>query len=281
MTLETVDAEPEAPRTEVREYEGGTRDALLFLVGCSGLVQALSDGHLRYVKASFQPWLAVAGGLLVLLALVGFVRGTRPEPAGTPDAGPPPEATGATGATAATGAHSDHGHSHGGIPRVAWLLLLPVVVLAFVSPPPLGSYSAARAGNRVVAPEDGYRYPELVKGSDGVAPLTLMDYSQRVLFDEGRSLEGETVRLTGFVTPAEQPGGFFLTRIMLSCCAADGRPVKVFVTTDQPVPAADTWLDVTGRWPGAGAPVVTQSQRVAPLEAATLTRIATPENTYA
>jgi uncharacterized repeat protein (TIGR03943 family) len=40
-----------------------------------------------------------------------------------------------------------------------------------------------------------------------------------------------------------------LARMVMSCCAADGRPIKVALSGDVPeaVPA-DTWVQVVGAW---------------------------------
>ena len=45
----------------------------------------------------------------------------------------------------------DHDHDHGHGPRVAWLLLAPVAVLLLVAPPALGSFTAARQNQQLVA----------------------------------------------------------------------------------------------------------------------------------
>jgi uncharacterized membrane protein YcgQ (UPF0703/DUF1980 family) len=41
----------------------------------------------------------------------------------------------------------------------------------------------------------------------------------------------------------------YLTRMILTCCAADARPVKVGLTGQAPTGVKpDTWVDVTGRY---------------------------------
>jgi uncharacterized repeat protein (TIGR03943 family) len=52
--------------------------------------------------------------------------------------------------------------------------------------------------------------------------------------------------LTGFVTPGPD-GQPMLARIVLTCCAADGRPIKVGLTGGTPVTVQDdTWVKVIG-----------------------------------
>ena len=54
--------------------------------------------------------------------------------------------------------------------------------------------------------------------------------------------------MTGFVM--KQPdGSVYLARMVLTCCAADARPVKVALSGDVPTGiGADDWLTVTGRY---------------------------------
>jgi hypothetical protein len=83
-------------------------------------------------------------------------------------------------------------------------------------------------------------------------------------------MTGRTVRLDGFVTPGpdEQP---VLARIVVTCCAADGRPVKVGLTGTAPTGlAAGTWIQADGTYTGRtgtdpkqGQDPVPHGQRVA------------------
>ena len=77
---------------------------------------------------------------------------------------------------------------------------------------------------------------------------TVLDYATRAVFERGASLEGRTVTLSGFTSPREG-GGVRLTRMILTCCAADGRPVKITLSGDLPSKLkADTWIQVTGTY---------------------------------
>ncbi|MEU8086604.1 hypothetical protein AB0B57_23715 [Micromonospora sp. NPDC049101] len=56
------------------------------------------------------------------------------------------------------------------------------------------------------------------------------------------------VQVTGFITPGPD-GQPILARMILSCCAADGRPVKLGMAGNAPTGLAnDTWIQVTGRY---------------------------------
>ena len=83
--------------------------------------------------------------------------------------------------------------------------------------------------------------------------------------------------MTGFVTPDERGGGWYLTRIIFSCCAADAQSVKVRIHGSPALPA-DTWVAVTGTWHPGG----TLGTRSAPaaLDARTVERVEKPVNAY-
>lgn len=44
--------------------------------------------------------------------------------------------------------------------------------------------------------------------------------------------------------------GFILTRLAITCCAADAERNDLEVQTTRPVPAQGTWMEVTGRFMG-------------------------------
>ncbi|MGW2353833.1 TIGR03943 family putative permease subunit [Actinacidiphila glaucinigra] len=209
---------------------------VLLLTGVALLHAGLSDLYLRYVKAGLQPLLLAAGAVLVAAAAATAwyeLRGSRRTGQGPGDGHE--DAHG--GAHEAEGAHPHHE------PKVAWLLVLPVLALVLVAPPALGSYSAARTGTSVPQP---FGFPALPAGD----PLRMEtgDYAGRAVYDRGRSLSGRQLTLTGFVSIGRD-GTPYLTRMVLNCCAADARPVKIGLTGQvPPVLRPDAWLEVTGTY---------------------------------
>ncbi|MFJ3775306.1 TIGR03943 family putative permease subunit [Streptomyces sp. NPDC090075] len=203
--------------------------AVMFLVGAALLHAGGTDLYLRYVKAGLRPLVLAAGVVLIVSALATawyeWRRGRTGSPSRTEDA------------------HTDtHTHAHPE-PRISWLLVLPLLALILVAPPALGSYSAMRTGTALQHP---YGYMKLPK-SDPI-PLNLVDYAGRAVYDHGRSFDGRSVRITGFVA-LDSKGTPYLVRMALNCCAADAQPVKVALTgTIPPVLQPDSWLQVTGTY---------------------------------
>jgi uncharacterized repeat protein (TIGR03943 family) len=203
---------------------------ILLLVGGAVLRVSVTDMYLRYVKQGLRPFLIAAGALLVIAAIMTLwyeLRGSRS-----------PETTHA-GETGDDG----HGHGHGHEPRVAWLLILPVFALLLVAPPALGSHAASRSGTSLQQVSD---FPPLPEGDP--AKISMLDYASRAVFDEGRSLGDRKVSVTGFIV-AGPKGQTYLARMILTCCAADARPVKVALSGQVPGQAKpDSWFEVTGRY---------------------------------
>ncbi|TWV41772.1 TIGR03943 family protein [Streptomyces misionensis] len=233
--------------------------ALLVLCGLGLLHISLgTDLCLRYVKESMRPLLIASGVVLVLLGIAGALldrKGRRRD---------------------AEGKGHQHGHGHGhdhsGMPRVAWLLLLPVLSLLFYAPPALGAYTASRQPAKPVGGASAFA----PLPATSPLPMTLSDFTRRVRQDRTRAVKGRTVLMTGIVTPRGKDG-WDLTRIIINCCAADAQSVKVRIYGG-PVLPTDTWVSVTGSWHPSGT-LGTGSAQVA-LDAGTVTKVPRPINGY-
>ncbi|WP_443064893.1 TIGR03943 family putative permease subunit [Streptomyces sp. NBC_00576] len=118
-------------------------------------------------------------------------------------------------------------------------------------------------------------FPALPVGSP--LELTVGEFSSRAVFDSGRSLKGRTVRLTGFVTHGDD-GAWYVTRLLVSCCAADASTSKVEIRAAD-APVTDTWVTVTGTWVAKGK--LGSDEAWPPvLDAGSVRKVAEPSNPY-
>jgi putative membrane protein len=250
--------------------------AIVLALGALALRLGLTDAHLAYIRPSMGPALAIAGAVLVVLGGVVLLRPGRTAAAdeiGADDAGH----------AHAAHAHADAAHAgpdHAGASRVAWLLVAPVLAIAIVVPRPLGAFAANRAAATLppsARADFGPLPPPAVPG--GPVDLSLKDFVGRATYGQGRSLAGAPVRLTGFVTTDARGGGFLLTRFIVTCCAADARPLRVAIRgLAPPWPASGTWLEITGTWRPERR--TAEDQRPPVLDATALHPIAAPANSY-
>jgi uncharacterized repeat protein (TIGR03943 family) len=273
-----------------------TQGALMLAIGGVSLRLGLTDAALAYVKAGLQPLLTISGIVLLVLGATAVIQAFRSGGkeheahdalAHVPVPGsdqvllehtvPGPENE--PGPLVAALGDDGHGHGEGG-PKVAWMLVLPLLGLLLIAPPPLGAFAAGRQGTNVLSTNQT-SYPPLPEPVDGAIDLTLSEYTFRALYDEEQSLEGERLRLVGFVTPKDEGDGYYLTRFILSCCAADGRAITIDVSGDQLPRAPDTWLEIEGTWePRPGAEPGQPSPEPPLFVAESVTPIAQPDQPY-
>ncbi|WP_041818669.1 TIGR03943 family putative permease subunit [Streptomyces davaonensis] len=232
----------------------------LVLALCAGAllrISLFSTLYLRYVQPGLRPYLIASGVLLLVLGVVSALAAAGAHP--HPD----------------EHEHGDgHGHDHRDGPRVAWLLVVPALALLLFPPPALGSYSAERdAAARYEAQGIG-TFPDLPKGDP--VEITLSEFTSRALYDSSRTMEGRTLRMTGFVTKDDST--WYLTRLLISCCAADARPDKVEIHGTH-APAVDSWVTVTGTWVPNGEPGSDQAWPPV-LSATEVKQVEQPENPY-
>jgi uncharacterized repeat protein (TIGR03943 family) len=221
------------------------------MLGATAVRLAVTDEHLRFVKPSLAPWLLVAGVALCLLAVADCVYASRDDGGGTVHPGP----------------------------RVGLLLLLPVAVVFAVAPPALGSFSAERTAAREPAKPEAVEIALPEPGPDGYRPMRMSDYTARVWWGVTPSVQDEKVRLTGFVTP-RPGGGWWLTRMQIACCAADGSPVKVLVRGDVPAPPADTWVQLDGTGIGELSEEAKAEDALAEVVGERVSRVPAPASPY-
>jgi uncharacterized repeat protein (TIGR03943 family) len=193
-----------------------------------------------------MPWLLAGAVVVIVLALTAIVRDVR-----------------------RGGAVPHDGHHHGSSPL--WFLVLPVVVLTFVSPPAIGANAATVAVREVSTEVLKRPYPPL---PDGAAPeVSLPDVLIRAAQDTAGTLDGRTITVTGFTLRAGPTAT--LARIVIICCAADAQLARIALDGAAVREIAelpdDTWLTVQGQV--SGEPPVMKVTRY--------TRVEAPANAYA
>ena len=264
---------------------GGVSAVILLLFGVALVKLGLSAELLLYVRPVARPWVLLAGITLVLLSgwsLLGMLGadsdvdaedGVELNPA--PD-GSPASVAGVAGQSDGraelTGAGATgHAHVHDGASRTAWLVLAPVLAVLIVAPPALGEFTANRAPTLNVAATG-----KSASLQAGTTPVQLQMLQFLVLANSRpAALAGRPVTLIGFVHK-QQPGGFTLARLVITCCAADASTGLVTVLTSAPVPPAGGWVQVTGTFAGLGS----DAEQTPKLAATTLTAIPAPKNPY-
>jgi uncharacterized repeat protein (TIGR03943 family) len=238
---------------------------IVVFVGAAVLQLAISDTYLRYVKPGMRWMLLLAGAILILLAVADVLADTKKQQAEVDDH------------DVHTPEVADEGHHHHGLPRAAWLLLVPVFALLVVDPPALGADAAQRqspVAARPVNPQgQGVRLP----GNDNTATpvaLPVRDYAVWAVWEK-ESMRGRTFQLTGFVTPGRE-GRWYVSRIGLTCCVADGTAFLVEVH-GQPAPPKNQWVQVVGAW---REPTKQKDGEVAAIDGTSVRTVTAPANQY-
>ena len=239
-----------------------TQSFVLLLFGGALLRLSPSDALLRYVRPVSRRWVFLAALAFIALALWGLVAGRFGKILRPGD-----EETGQIG-----GDEGADAHGHSGASRAGWLVLAPVVAILVIAPPALGSFSASRVPATVAKPASS-QFAALPKGNP--VPLQLIDFAARAVWDDGRTLTGHDMALTGFVLRADS-GGFVLSRLVITCCAADARPIDIGVRHSGAAPAVGTWVTVTGGYGG----VAPDDATLPLIDATTVTVIRPPTNPY-
>ncbi|WP_238334857.1 TIGR03943 family putative permease subunit [Kribbella amoyensis] len=225
---------------------------VIVFVGAATVQLAISDTYLRYVKPNMRWMLLAAGIILIALAVVDVFADTRRKPV------------------------ADDGHGHHGLPRAAWLLLIPVFALLVVDPPALGADAAQRqspVAAKPVAPKDQSWLANSAQ-SDVPVALAVRDYAVWAVWESDR-MKGRNFQLTGFVTPGKD-GAWYVSRIGLTCCVADGTAFMV-EARGQTAPPKNQWVTVTGEW---AEPTKRVDGDVAALTVTEIRPVTAPANPY-
>ncbi|ASC71314.1 hypothetical protein XM38_022660 [Halomicronema hongdechloris C2206] len=132
-------------------------------------------------------------------------------------------------------------------------ILLAVAVAGLIySPRPFTSDTALQRGLTDTLSMTRSSRPQAFVRQAAPEERTIIDWVRTLnVYPEPDAYGGQAVDVIGFVIhPPEWPDShLMIARFVLTCCAADAYPVGLAVRlpTGQALPAADTWLRVTGQ----------------------------------
>jgi uncharacterized repeat protein (TIGR03943 family) len=229
-----------------------TENLMLLLIGVSLVLVTVTGAYTRYVKPSMLGWLAVSAAVLIVLAVLAMVRDIRGRARGE------------------TLDHSDHAHRGG----VAWLLVLPVVLLVFVVPPALSARAVAPSSVSVEARP----FENLPPGPAPSVPLP--EVLMRIAAGPAGGLVDRRITVTGFIMrDGDQVN---LAKIVIVCCAADAQLARLHLTGPAAKQASNlpdnTWVRVEGTVPHGQR--YSGTEWVPSLNGTSVQRIDPPANTY-
>lgn len=233
-----------------------TENALLLLMGLAVAMITIGGAFTRYVKPSLLVWLIITAVVLVGLALTAIVGDLR--------RGGPLD-------------HEHGGHVHRG--AVGWLLVVPVVVLIFITPPALRPEAASPTVTAVSTQVLRRPFPPLPSGH---APeLRLPEVVIRSAQDTAGTLNNRLIAVVGFTL--NESDGLDLGRVVIICCAADAQLARIHLRGGAALSQAGdpeyTWLRVEGivrTGEGNGDSTSTPT-----MDVAQAVSIPAPSNTYA
>ena len=201
---------------------------LALAAACTRLL--LTHDYLTYVRPVMAPFLALSATFLLVLAAWTLADALRNPP----------------------GQHGAH------LPRVAWLLLWPTILITVVAPQSLGAYTAARFSVTAPAPPtDAGGFHPLPAGDPLSLPLD--GYVERSAYGGGDALAGRRFSLLGFVSAGPAPDTWYLTRLQIRCCAADAFPLRV-LAVGAPPQRLGGWVRITGGYLPVGGDRVARLQ---------------------
>lgn len=217
-----------------------TQAIVVTLLGATVLRLALFGDYLDYVRPWTRIPLLVCGALLLGSSVITALRRPRDD-------------------------SSDR-------PRVAWLLAVPVFVVFVIHPPELGAYVAEHQSDQVPANKH-LATPQVTEGKP--TRLGIFEFTEVAAYSPD-FLRKTRVDLTGFVSYGDD-GTWYITRLSITCCAADAVSSRVQVV-GAPAPPRNTWIDLVGVWVD---PHVKDTSKVKPqVTAQVLRTIDKPKDPY-
>lgn len=173
----------------------------------------------------------------------------------------------------------EHEHDHAPAPVNLWFMLVPLLIGVLIPARPLDSSAFATKGFNTNSP---------LVSADSSAQIFETESEERNVFDwlklfnyesDLEQFNGETASVIGFVYFDETLGEnqFFVSRFVVSCCAADGFAIAMPVEWSEAATLEqDSWVLVKG-----SIKSITLNDKVAPMIVAeSVQPVPTPEQPY-
>ena len=222
--------------------------AVLWLLTAALVLALLATGRIStYIRTFWQPLILVVGLMVAVLAVSVLWRGARVE--------------------ALSGGEKVR------ISPIAWLVLLPFLLVVIGAPSPLGAamldntasgierdeaLSGGGPGRVAAAPKASASFAPL--SDTEINDLTMEQLHNRYSYGELRELEGRKVRVVGFIShggaasfndddaadsaPADGDTAM-INRYKIFCCAADAVAYSATIAGGSDLPE-DTWVELVG-----------------------------------
>ncbi len=173
----------------------------------------------------------------------------------------------------------EHEHDHAPAPVNLWFMLVPLLIGVLIPARPLDSSAFATKGFNTNSP---------LVSADSSAQIFETESEERNVFDwlklfnyesDLEQFNGETASVIGFVYFDETLGEnqFFVSRFVVSCCAADGFAIAMPVEWSEAAALEqDSWVLVKG-----SIKSITLNDKIAPMIVAeSVQPVPTPEQPY-
>ena len=143
----------------------------------------------------------------------------------------------------------EHDHDHAPSPMNLWIMLLPLLIGILIPAKPLDASAVSAKGlttsSALISSDSSTRLLETASEQRNVLDWVKLFYFENDL----TPFIGQQASVLGFVYHSEDlpQGHFFVSRFILSCCAADGYAVGVIVESPEAASLEkDTWVQVSG-----------------------------------
>ena len=173
----------------------------------------------------------------------------------------------------------EHDHDHAPAPMNLWIMLVPLLIGVLIPARPLDSSAFATKGFNTNSP---------LVSADSSAQIFETESEERNVLDwlklfsyenDAAQFNGETASVIGFVYFDETLGKnqFFVSRFVVSCCAADGFAIAMPVEWPEAAKIEqDSWVLVKGN-----IKAITLNDKVTPMIVAeSVQPVSTPEQPY-